>query len=56
MFGFIRQGILSEIVVFGDQLFANVAGPSTDEETLYQTYAIAGEVSSTTSNWRDSSN
>ena len=52
----IRQGILSEIVVFGDQIFANVAGPSTDEETLYQTYAIAGEVSSTTSNWRDSSN
>ena len=53
---FIRQGILSEIVVFGDQIFANVAGPDTDEATLYQTYAIAGEVSSTTSNWRDSSN
>jgi type IV pilus assembly protein PilY1 len=53
---FIRQGILSEIVVFGDQLFANVAGPSEDEDTLFQTYAIKGEVSSTTSNWRDSSN
>jgi type IV pilus assembly protein PilY1 len=53
---FIRQGVLSEIVVFGDQLFANVAGPNEDEQTLYQTYAIKGEVSSTTSNWRDSSN
>jgi len=53
---YIRQGILSEIVVFGDQLFANVAGPSEDEDTLYQTYAIKGEPSSNRSNWRELSN
>ena len=53
---YIRQGILSEIVVFGDQLFANVAGPSEDEDTLFQTYAIKGEASSNKSNWRELSN
>ena len=53
---YIRQGILSEIVVFGDQLFANVAGPSEDEDTLYQTDAIKGEPSSNRSNWRELSN
>ena len=52
----VRPGILSEIVVFGDQLFANVAGPSEDKDTLYQTDAVKGEVSSSRGNWRDSSN
>ena len=51
-----RPGILSEIVVFGDQLFANVAGPAEDKDTLFQTNAVKGEVSSSRGNWRDSSN
>ena len=31
----IREGILSELVIFGDQLYANVAGPKEDADTLY---------------------
>ena len=31
---FVREGILSELVIFGDKLFANVAGPKEDAETL----------------------
>ena len=50
------SGILSEIVVFADQLFANVAGPDEDKHTLYQTDAAKGEVSTSRGNWRDSSN
>jgi len=52
----VRSGILSEIVVFADQLFANVAGPDKDKDTLYQTDAAKGEVSTSRGNWRDSSN
>ena len=52
----VRAGILSEIVVFADQLFANVAGPDEDKDTLYQTDAAKGEVSTSRGNWRDSSN
>ena len=33
---FVREGILSELVVFGDTLFANVAGPKDTEDTLYK--------------------
>jgi len=52
----VRAGILSEIVVFADQLFANVAGPDEDKDTLYQTDAAKGEVSTSRGNLRDSSN
>jgi type IV pilus assembly protein PilY1 len=52
----VRSGILSEIVVFADQLFANVAGPDKDKDTLYQTDSVKGEVSTSRGNWRDSSN
>ena len=31
---YIDQGILSELVIFGDKLFANIAGPSRTEDTL----------------------
>ena len=49
----VRQGILSRLIIFGDELFANVAGPSKDEDTLYQIIAAVGEPSSRRSTWRD---
>jgi type IV pilus assembly protein PilY1 len=50
----VREGILSELIIFGDTLFANVAGPKDDEETLYQVLAAAGEVKSSRGSWRES--
>ncbi len=50
---FVREGVLSELVVFGDKLFANVAGPSDDVDTLYSVLAAPGEVLSNRSSWRD---
>ena len=50
---FVREGVLSELVVFGDKLFANVAGPSDDPDTLYSVLAAPGEVLSNRSSWRD---
>ena len=31
---YIDKGILSELVIYGDKLFANIAGPSRTEDTL----------------------
>ena len=50
---FIRRGILSELVIFGDTLFANVAGPSDTEETLISILTGAGEVTSYRKSWRE---
>ena len=50
----IRQGILSELVIFGDQLYANVAGPKEDADTLYSILSASGEVSANRSGWRES--
>ena len=50
----VREGILSELVIFGDTLFANVAGPKDDEDTLYKVLAAAGEVQSSRGSWRES--
>ena len=50
---FVREGVLSELVIFGDKLFANVAGPSDNENTLYSILALAGEVLSNKGGWRD---
>ena len=50
---FVRQGVLSELVVFGDKLFANVAGPNQNESTLFSILALAGEVLSNKGGWRD---
>jgi type IV pilus assembly protein PilY1 len=44
---------LSELVIFDNKLFANVAGPSETEQTLYSILAIAGEVLSNRGGWRD---
>ena len=51
---FVREGILSELVVFGDTLFANVAGPKDTKDTLYKVLSAAGEVESNRGAWRDS--
>ena len=50
----VREGILSELVIFGDTLFANVAGPKEDEDTLYKVLAASGEVQSSRGSWRES--
>ncbi len=51
---FVREGILSELIVFGDTLYANVAGPKLDEDTLYSVLSAAGEVRSSRGSWRGS--
>ena len=51
---FVREGVLSELVIFGDKLFANVAGPSDDEDTLYSILAAPGDVVGNNSGWRES--
>ncbi len=53
---FVRHGILSELVIFGDTLYANVAGPSATEETLVSILAGSGEVISNRGSWRESGN
>ena len=50
----VREGILSELVIFGDTLFANVAGPKADADTLYSVLSAAGEVDSSRNSWRES--
>ena len=52
---YVREGILSELVIFSDKLFANVAGPSDDESTLFSILSIPGDVISNRGGWRDSS-
>ena len=50
---FIRRGILSELVIFGDTLYANIAGPSDTEHTLISIKAAAGDVTSYRKSWRE---
>ena len=50
---FVREGVLSELVVFDNTLFANIAGPADMKDTLYKITAIAGEVLSNSGGWRD---
>ena len=50
---YVREGILSELVIFGDKLFANVAGPKEDARTLYSVLAASGEVTSSRGSWRE---
>ena len=50
---FVRAGILSELVVFGDSLYGNVAGPSETEDTLVSILAGKGDImSSNKQSWR----
>ena len=39
---FVRKGVLSELVIFADKLFANVAGPTGDEDTLFSILSVPG--------------
>jgi type IV pilus assembly protein PilY1 len=50
---YVTEGILSELVVFGDTLFANVAGPSKTEDTLVSILAGAGQVGTYRRSWRE---
>ena len=52
---YVRGGVLSELVAFSDNLFANVAGPSADASTLYRVPALPGDIISNRGGWRDSS-
>ncbi len=52
---FVNEGVLSELVIFGSNLYANVAGPSEDSSTLYILPALPGDVISNRGGWRDSS-
>ena len=52
---YVREGVLSELVIFSDKLFANVAGPSDDEDTLFSILSIPGDVITNKGGWRDSS-
>ncbi len=52
---YVSKGVLSELVVYAGQLYANVAGPSDDADTLFQTFYITGEVITNKGGWRDSS-
>jgi len=49
---FVRQGVLSQLVIFGETLYGNIAGPSETEDTLVQILAGPGETSLRRSNWR----
>ena len=50
---FITQGILSELVVFANTMWANVAGPSDTEDTLVSILAGSGEISTYRRSWRE---
>ena len=52
---YVRKGVLSELVIFADKLFANVAGPTGDEDTLFSILSVPGEIMQNKGGWRDSS-
>ena len=52
---YVRGGVLSELVVFADKLFANVAGPSEDVSTLFQVLSVPGDIITNKGGWKDSS-
>ena len=52
---YVRGGVLSELVAFSDNLFANVAGPSEDVSTLFKVLSVPGDIITNKGGWRDSS-
>ena len=50
---FVRRGILSKLVIFGDKLYGNIAGPSDTEKTLVKILAGYGEAASYRRSWRE---
>ena len=49
----VGSGILSKLVVFGSRLFANLAGPSEDSETLVEILASDKQFRSYRKSWRE---
>ena len=49
---FVGRGVLSELVVFGESLFANIAGPADTEKTLVKVGAAPGEIDTYRNSWR----
>ena len=50
---FVDRGILSKLVVFGDYLFANLAGPEESEDTLIKILGAEGTYKSFRKSWRE---
>ena len=50
---FVRRGILSELTIFADTLYGNVAGPAEQEDTLFILSTNAGEVTTYRRSWRE---
>ena len=50
---FVSRGILSELTIFADTLYGNVAGPSVQEDTLFILSTNAGEVTTYRRSWRE---
>ena len=49
----VGSGILSKLVVFGDKMFANLAGPSATEDTLVEVLASEAQFRSFRRSWRE---
>ena len=49
---FVGKGILSELVVYGENLYANIAGPAETEKTLVKVLAAPGEIDTYRNSWR----
>jgi type IV pilus assembly protein PilY1 len=49
---FVGKGVLSELVVFGESLFANIAGPADTDKTLVKVGAAPGEIDTYRNSWR----
>ena len=49
----VGAGILSKLVVFGGRLFANLAGPTLDKDTLVEILATDKEYRSFRRSWRE---
>ncbi|SVC80224.1 uncharacterized protein METZ01_LOCUS333078, partial [marine metagenome] len=50
---FIREVTMGkELVVFGESLFANIAGPADTEKTLVKVGAAPGEIDTYRNSWR----
>ena len=49
---FVGRGVLSELVVYGDDLFANIAGPAETEKTLIKVKAAPGEIDTYRDSWK----
>jgi len=49
---FVGRGILSELVMYGETLYANIAGPADTEDTLVSVLAAPGEIDTYRNSWK----